>query len=130
MGGSLFWFFFSFNGKVRRLPFALGYIVFLAAIYLGSSAFSPPGGNLAADALQNYLALTAIMWISFYSGFALSVKRLHDCGRSGWLSLLYFVPVLNLVLLLYLLFKGGAPAFSEPPEESGKSLQSRGRAAA
>jgi uncharacterized membrane protein YhaH (DUF805 family) len=33
---------------------------------------------------------------------AVSVRRLHDTNRSGWLLLLFIVPFVNLVLLLFL----------------------------
>jgi uncharacterized membrane protein YhaH (DUF805 family) len=40
--------------------------------------------------------------------FVLSIRRLHDVGRSGWWSLLGVVPVINYALIGYLLLKKGA----------------------
>lgn len=34
-------------------------------------------------------------------GLAVSVRRLHDIGKSGWWMLLAFVPVLGLLLLFF-----------------------------
>ncbi|MDR2080464.1 MAG: DUF805 domain-containing protein [Campylobacteraceae bacterium] len=34
---------------------------------------------------------------------AISVRRLHDFGKSGWWALLWLVPILNLILLIILL---------------------------
>jgi uncharacterized membrane protein YhaH (DUF805 family) len=42
-----------------------------------------------------------------YLGFAVTVRRCHDLGRSGWLTLLGFVPLVNLAFGLYLLFAKG-----------------------
>lgn len=39
--------------------------------------------------------------------FSIWAKRLHDINRSGWWSLLLFVPLGNLLLFVYLLFKKG-----------------------
>ena len=33
--------------------------------------------------------------------FSVSVRRLHDTGRSGWWFLLYFIPLANFVLLFF-----------------------------
>jgi uncharacterized membrane protein YhaH (DUF805 family) len=38
-----------------------------------------------------------------------TVKRLHDCDHSGWLYLFALMPLANVVLALYLLFKPGTP---------------------
>ena len=37
----------------------------------------------------------------------ISVKRLHDIGRKGFLAVLAFVPIVNEILALFLYFKKG-----------------------
>ena len=37
----------------------------------------------------------------------ISVKRLHDLGRKGFLAALSFVPYVNEILMLFLMFKKG-----------------------
>lgn len=37
----------------------------------------------------------------------LTKQRLNDIGRSGWYILIFFFPVANIMLFLYLLFKKG-----------------------
>jgi uncharacterized membrane protein YhaH (DUF805 family) len=39
---------------------------------------------------------------------AVLVRRLHDTNRSGWWFLLMFVPLLNLVLLVFMFLDGTA----------------------
>ncbi len=49
---------------------------------------------------------------------AVSVRRLHDIGRSGWWVLLHLVPVVGLLVMLYFyLLKGdgGTNRFGPPP---------------
>ena len=36
-----------------------------------------------------------------------SVRRLHDTGKSGWLLLLYFVPCIGFILLLVWMIEDG-----------------------
>lgn len=37
---------------------------------------------------------------------SMTIKRLHDIGRSGWYTILYFVPIANIWLVILLLKKG------------------------
>jgi|TARA_B110000914_G_scaffold213971_1_gene216388 uncharacterized membrane protein YhaH (DUF805 family) len=37
--------------------------------------------------------------------FAVSWRRLHDSGKSGWLTLLWLVPIVGWIWILVLLFK-------------------------
>jgi uncharacterized membrane protein YhaH (DUF805 family) len=41
--------------------------------------------------------------------FANYVSRVRDIGRSPWLALLFFVPLVNFFFLLYLFFAPSAP---------------------
>lgn len=43
-----------------------------------------------------------------YMNFALSVRRLHDIGYSGWYALLSYIPLINL-FFLYLTVKPSVP---------------------
>ena len=57
-----------------------------------------------------YLATIIFVW-------SLHIRRWHDLGHSGWFSLLNLVPIVNLVVLIYLLCaKGeeGSNKYGEP----------------
>ena len=43
----------------------------------------------------------------FIPALAISVRRLHDVGKSGWLNLIVFVPVAGMLYLIYLFTKKG-----------------------
>ena len=52
------------------------------------------------------------------------IRRLHDRDHSGWLSLLMFVPVLNIIFALYLVFaKGDEKSNSFGPQRITKSWE-------
>jgi uncharacterized membrane protein YhaH (DUF805 family) len=38
----------------------------------------------------------------FLPSLSITVRRLHDIGKSGWWVLMGFIPLLNLVLLILL----------------------------
>ena len=48
--------------------------------------------------------------IVFLPGLAVSVRRLHDTGHSGWLYLLIIIPILGSLFLLYFFVSDSAPA--------------------
>ena len=50
---------------------------------------------------------TILAVIVFISSVSISVRRLHDCGHSGLWVLLYLIPLVNLILLIYLCVKPG-----------------------
>ena len=54
------------------------------------------------------LALFAVLYalVIVYS-FSLSIRRWHDLGYSGWMSLLTLIPLVNLVTAIILLFVRG-----------------------
>lgn len=56
------------------------------------------------------LGIAALLFIPLLWGsFVLGVRRLHDCGYSGWLLLLGLVPIIGSLFLLYAYLKPGTP---------------------
>ncbi len=57
--------------------------------------------------------------------FIQDIKRLHDIGVSGWFVLFAFVPALNFVYLLFLVFADGQPytnQFGPDPKGRGSDM--------
>jgi uncharacterized membrane protein YhaH (DUF805 family) len=50
-----------------------------------------------------------------YMAFAILVKRLHDKGYTGWLSILMLLPLVNIIMLFWLGFARG----QDGPNEYG-----------
>ena len=100
------WFFFAiknryadFDGRASRQEFwmfNLFYLLFVIAISLLIIPFgnSETGLNIIFGIIVVYsLGLAIPIW-------AVTVRRLHDIGLSGWWSLLSFIPYLGTVVLL------------------------------
>lgn len=118
--------FFSYEGRIKRLPFLIGQIVIivitrLSLYYSGVMDYLIKGDYLSGN-MQGFLEIKLFsvysgfqLWLIYtlfilsmlvliYSTVCLDMKRFRDIGHSPWFVLLCFVPIVNLVTLLYLLF--------------------------
>jgi uncharacterized membrane protein YhaH (DUF805 family) len=79
--------------------------------YLNPLLSSRLSGTPYDDAVLVVLLILAIPFV--WIGLALTFRRLIDAGRNPWLSLLYFVPLVNYVLLIVLCALPTAPPRAE-----------------
>jgi uncharacterized membrane protein YhaH (DUF805 family) len=89
-----------FTGRSRRSEYWF-FILFscLIAIALGAAGFFVAKLTGGPSTLAVYLV--DFFWLLlFIPSLAVSVRRLHDIGMTGWWVLLNFVPVGGLVLLV------------------------------
>jgi len=112
--------FADFSGRSRRREFwlfALFQWLVMAAIglTLGTTSTSMFTGyydvttvfSSTATTVQNLFAL-----VSLIPNLAVSVRRLHDQDRSGWLLLLIFVPFFGWFALFVLMCLGGTRGYN------------------
>jgi uncharacterized membrane protein YhaH (DUF805 family) len=88
-----------FSGRSRRkefFTFALfHFLIMILLCVLGVLLKDNVGGKIFMVLLWIYILAACIPCLS------LGVRRLHDQGKSGWWWLLGFVPILNLVLIVF-----------------------------
>lgn len=101
---------FSFNGRLGRLRF-FTYLVlstmslmFFAGI--GAAILIPLSPSAGIGVYGAFILCMTVYALSLY------VRRLHDLNNSGWWTLLIFVPLLNLLLFIYLLFFPGSKSIN------------------
>ena len=89
-------------GRIGRKNWIFGVLVYVVAV-----------GFLIPQLLVRILpenvfpvVFGAIFLFSLIFVVSLHVRRLHDTNKSGWWSLLIFIPPINLILLFLLLCKG------------------------
>lgn len=89
---SEYWWFWLLNLIVSIVTLVLDYKLDMINIELGLGALS---------------GLYTL--IVFLPSLAVSVRRLHDTGHSGWYYLLTFIPILGALFLLYFFVSDSAP---------------------
>lgn len=109
------------NGRFNRLSY-LGWYGLLSLLcmagFLGIFAFAGffnmNQDNVDAAILSTFsgfsvFALIALWLVAFYCQIVFMIRRLHDLNKTGWLSLLVLVPILQFFFTLYVLLAPGTP---------------------
>ncbi|MDB4947514.1 MAG: hypothetical protein JWM27_163 [Gemmatimonadetes bacterium] len=97
--------FAQFDGRSRRKEYWMFTLVNLC-IAVALNVASRAVGVLA---FVNLLYSLAVL----IPAIAVSIRRLHDTGKSGWFLLIAFVPVLGAFLLLYWMAQDGEPGTNQ-----------------
>lgn len=101
--------FLTWHKRLNRMRYfkrvmALGLLGTILAFVIAIATMEPSGRDISTT---GYVLMT-IMFIALVpSHFMLMIRRLHDLNRTGWLSLLSLVPVVDAIFSLYLLFAPG-----------------------
>jgi uncharacterized membrane protein YhaH (DUF805 family) len=96
-----------FSGRARRteywmfILFNIIITVVLALIDILTGTFSPQAG---VGLLGGLYALAVLI-----PSIAVTVRRLHDTGRSGWWILIGLVPVIGTIVLLIFMVQDSQP---------------------
>lgn len=93
----------TFQGRARRAEFwwysLFSFLVLFAVFGVTGviiAASAPKGGDPSGLAIGIFAIATIVTVLGlFLPGLAVSVRRLHDLGFSGWWYLLQFVPVIG-----------------------------------
>lgn len=111
----------SFEGRLNRKPYVLRglavclissvivqIIAFILGVIIAEIAESSP--DLGMVLLIFLYAVIFVLYLpATVIGASLGIRRCHDNDWSGWLVLLHFVPLVNIIFGLLLLFKQGTP---------------------
>lgn len=106
--------YFQFDGRATRSEY--WYFVlfnFLISIVLSIVA-SIAGGKVGQNVLSSIYSV-----LVFIPSIAVSFRRLHDTGRSGWWLLLSFVPVVGWIVLLVFMVMDSTPDNKYGPNPKG-----------
>ena len=100
-----------FSGRIGALHYflsaALIFCIQIIVSYFVNQFYFP---------LLNTVVLACMFIVLAIVGVSLQIRRAHDKGHSGWFILLAFVPLVNLIWFIHLLFPGdkGINAYGAP----------------
>lgn len=115
---TLVWAMFALDGRVSREVFWLGNVM-AGFINIGLAVnFNDPSGLPVLSPLFPIL-FVPLLWTEI----ALTVKRLHDRGLSGWFAILLAVPILGILAFVVVGLLPGNPG----PNAYGPGPNQRGR---
>ncbi len=128
---SEYWWYSLFCFIVAMVCLAAG--LALGALFGGAAAMQ--GGDSALDLgvagfgigfLIGYLILLIFALATLVPSIAVTMRRLHDSGRSGWWYLISFVPYVGgIVLFIFMLLEGqpGENKYGPAPESPAPAAE-------
>ena len=106
----------EFSGRSRRMEYWMfrlfefvAFIILMFFTGLVSAATGSAAGENAGSVVGGIGALVLILFLlgSIVPGVAVTVRRLHDTNRSGWMLLIGIIPLIGPIMLLIFLFSEG-----------------------
>ena len=109
---------FTFNGRTGRVYYIVSLLFFFSFYFSLVYLLFILNKNLLSGIIQDVVGI--IMGIlGFWIWIAITTKRYHDFGWSGFNFLWSFVPMVNSILFLVLIFRKGTDGpneYGEPPK--------------
>lgn len=97
--------YFIFSGRSKRLEYWVFYSLnFILFLILGVIATAIPSTTDIIKTLGGVLGLVLLI-----PSMAVSIRRLHDIGKSGWGLLIQLIPIIGSILLLVLMLTKSNP---------------------
>lgn len=90
--------FFSSEGRLNRMPYFLrGLVIWAIAII---------GGTLSATGILAIIGVPILIACAV-ANIMLTIRRCHDLNKTGWLTVLMFIPYIGVIPGLYFLLAKG-----------------------
>lgn len=112
--------FLRYDNRLNRKRYILRSITVAVAVIVIAIIFSVIAEKLGSGAIAALGIL--ICALPIIPAFMLSIRRLHDLNRPSWWCIGFFIPMVNFVLGIYLLFFRGTKGPNQygPDPLSGK----------
>lgn len=106
----------DFSGRARRKEYWF-FVLFNIIIGITLGFIGGVTGSSLIQLLSGLYSLAVIV-----PGIAVSVRRLHDTGRSGWLLLLSLIPLIGALILIVFMVQDSMPlqnSYGPNPKQAG-----------
>ena len=101
----------DFSGRARRMEYWM-FVLFNVIFAFVATVID----NILGTAVEGvgYGMVYALYFLAmFVPGLAVTVRRLHDVGKSGWMYFVIFIPVIGVIWFLVLMFTDGDSGTNE-----------------
>ncbi|WP_230661629.1 DUF805 domain-containing protein [Psychrobacter sp. I-STPA10] len=122
---------YHFYGRIGRLRYLSYQLFIMLSFYLlmGALVFlfglitqaNGSGDNSITTVVLSIIFMPLYIIMAIYSIIIYPKRRLNDLGRSGWLALTMFLPFINIIFILYILFAQGDEGVNQygtPPRKN------------
>ncbi len=89
--------FADFEGRARRTEYWM-FTLFYMLMLVATIFLMMIGGDAAAT--MGSILFFGVAIVHIIPGISVAVRRLHDTGKSGWLYLVGFIPLVGSIILL------------------------------
>ena len=99
----------NFSGRARRKEYWMFTLFFMLFLLVPSFVFGLLIGMFPSETvlISGGIILAALYFIHLVPALAVTVRRLHDTGKSGWLYLLALIPYIgSLIIFIFTVIKG------------------------
>ena len=105
---TVWWALFSFRGRLGRQSYFLGAALMLVMqIYILLNVIQANRYDKNEMAVWGFV-LIGYWMLSIVAILALSIKRLHDLDLPAWSAILLFMPMANMIFVLFMMLKPGS----------------------
>lgn len=117
-----------FSGRARRKEywfFALFNLIFAIVAMFLDQAFGTVFTIQGVPIMYGFIYVAYALF-TFLPGLAVTVRRLHDVGKSGWFFFIVLIPVIGAIWLLVLMCTAGQPGMNkwgQNPKEDPAELE-------
>ena len=110
--------YFDFSGRARRKEYWM-FVLFNVIISIVLAIIDISIGTFSEESRIGILGGIYALAVLF-PGLAVSIRRLHDIGKSGWYYLVAFIPLVGAIILLVWFCTEGMPESNEWGEDPKK----------
>jgi uncharacterized membrane protein YhaH (DUF805 family) len=90
--------FINFEGRASRSEY-WWFFLFYVIVYVGA---------MIIDSMLSMGVLVLLVSLGLLApSLSVGTRRLHDTGKSGWWQLLYLIPLVGMVVMIYFLVQKG-----------------------
>lgn len=95
-------------GRLRYLAYVFGlYALVMVIVAVGAAILGAAGLVSDTGSMITMVAIGLVYLALIVFGMVLVVRRLNDLDKTGWLSLVLFIPIVGALWGLYLVFAAG-----------------------